>query len=80
MVKNAIFCPILSVCIIPLLIFVSLFFIPDDYSGLSKFSQTMQDLYKNKCLFDLLGLYTISIFALSFMRYLFLVYLKMSKM
>lgn len=68
--KSVIFCPVLTIFVIPLFIFTSLFFVPDGYNGSSKFSQTMQGSYENKWLFDLLGFYSIFIFILSFIRYL----------
>ena len=44
---------------IPFFIFTSLFFIPIDYGGITKFSKTMHGSYQNKWLFDLIFVFSI---------------------
>lgn len=52
--ENIIFFPKIMFIGIPLLIFISLFFVPESYTGWTKGSQTIDGSYKNKWLFDVL--------------------------
>lgn len=52
--KSIIFFPKVMFIGIPILIFISLFFIPTNYIGLTKSSLTMNGSYKNKWLFDMI--------------------------
>lgn len=51
--------PRLFMIAIPFFIFTSLFFIPIDYGGITKFSKTMHGSYQNKWLFDLIFVFSI---------------------
>lgn len=52
--ENIIFFPKIMFIGIPILIFISLFFVPESYTGWTKSSQTIVGSYKNKWLFDVL--------------------------
>lgn len=62
--------PRLFMIAIPFFIFTSLFFIPIDYGGITKFSKTMHGSYQNKWLFDLIFFF--QYFLLSIPTYLIL--------
>lgn len=46
----------------PFLIFISLFFVPENFIGLTKSSQTMDSDYRNKWLFDAIYISSIVLF------------------
>lgn len=55
--------PRLFIVVIPFVIFISLFFIPVDYDGITRFSKTMHGSYQNKWLFDCLYITSILFFV-----------------
>ena len=60
--ENAMYFPKIMVIGIPMLIFVSLFFVPESFIGLTKSSKTMESSYRNKWLFDIIYISTILLF------------------
>lgn len=69
LLKKTIIFPNIFLLIAPLLMLISLFFVPDGYPGISKYSQTMQGTVQNKWLFDILSCYSILIFFSSITYY-----------
>ena len=51
--REVIFYPKFMIIFIPSLVFISLFFIPQDYAGWTKATKTMLGAYQNKWLFDI---------------------------
>jgi|GEM_PF-4818850 len=51
--SDIIFYPKFIIVFIPSLVFISLFFIPEGYSGWTKATKTMMGTYQNKWLFDI---------------------------
>lgn len=64
-----IFFPMIIYYLLPLFIFMSLFFIPDHYQGVFIYSKTMQGTSQNKWLFDMFGFYSGVLFFLSIAKY-----------
>ena len=60
--ENAMYFPKIMIIGIPMLIFVSLFFVPESFIGLTKSSKTMESSYRNKWLFDIIYISTILLF------------------
>lgn len=59
---NAMYFPKIMVIGIPVLIFISLFFVPESFMGLTKSSKTMESSYRNKWLFDIIYISSILLF------------------
>ena len=51
--REVIFYPKFMIIFMPSLVFISLFFIPEDYAGWTKATKTMLGAYQNKWLFDI---------------------------
>ncbi|MDG6881363.1 Uncharacterised protein [Phocoenobacter uteri] len=68
-VQHMVFFPKIVFIGIPIIIFISLFYVPADYSGLSIHSKTMCGTTQNKWLFDAFGLYCFLILILSMLKY-----------
>ncbi|MDG6881364.1 Uncharacterised protein [Phocoenobacter uteri] len=68
-VQHMVFFPKIVFIGIPIIIFISLFYVPADYSGLSIHSKTMWGTAQNKWLFDAFGLYCFLIVILSMLKY-----------
>ena len=51
--REVIFYPKFMIIFMPSLVFISLFFIPEDYAGWTKAAETMLGTYQNKWLLDI---------------------------
>ena len=67
--KNIVFFPTVTYFISPLLILISLFFVPEGYQGIFIYSKTIRGTSQNKWLFDMLSFYSIVFFFLSVLKY-----------
>lgn len=60
--ENIMYFPKIMTMGMPFLIFISLFFVPENFVGLTKSSQTMEAEYRNKWLFDIIYISSILLF------------------
>ena len=61
-INNVLYFPKTTVIVIPVLIFISLFFVPDGYAGMTAYTKSISSSQQNKWLFDVVYLSSIMMF------------------